>query len=226
MVDDTDVPAVEPEEAAQDAAVTEPAAPPWGDDFDAERAWKTIQNLRGFEKQAKEFERIQSDEDARAEWLKSHGYEIEDADVDSDDDEELFADEDDVVAPLKSKLEEIEQWKAEQEAEKNAARIRKDLATFNEGSDWDLDDDDREAIVERAARQNPKGFGPDELKKAHAWFIARLDRAAEAAVERAKTPKKKAPHVPAAGQAATEVPDLDDHDARVRHMLERMAGGS
>src|SRR5688500_13361811 len=116
MVDEPVVPAVEPEEAAQVAA-TEPAAPPWGDDFDAQRAWETITKLRGFEKQAKEFERIQSDDDARAEWLKSQGYEIADDEPDDSDDEELF-EEDDPIAPVRTELEEIKQWKAQQEAEK------------------------------------------------------------------------------------------------------------
>jgi hypothetical protein len=228
MSDDATVPAVEPGEAAQDAA-TEQASPPWGDDFDAQRAWDTITKLRAFEKPAREFERIKSDEDARAEFLKELGYEFAEDDEPDTPDEELF-DDDDPVAPLNEKLTQLEQWKQQQEAKEAAAAIRSDLDTFNEGSDWELDDDDRQAIVARANRQNPNGFGPDELRKAHDWFIARLDRAAEAAVERAKTPKPKAPHVTAAGKPATGTKPIEDmtpeeHRAWARERYQQMNQG-
>lgn len=39
--------------------------PPWGDDFDADRAWQTITHLRGIEEQFKALKK-QSDEDAAA----------------------------------------------------------------------------------------------------------------------------------------------------------------
>jgi DNA repair exonuclease SbcCD ATPase subunit len=159
---------------------------------------RALEHEREERRQAKEeLRRIREDETARAELLKEWGYEVED---DVPEDEELF---EDPVAPLTSKLSELEKWKQQQEAKEAVAAIRRDLDSFNEGSDWDLDDDDRQAIVERASRQHPDGFGPDELKKAHEWFIKRLDRAAEAAVERAKKPKAKAPHVTAAGKPAT-----------------------
>lgn len=208
MSDQSDVPAIEPDEAAQDAAAQEPASEhPWGDDFDAQRAWDTITKLRGFEKQAKEFERIQSDEEARAEWLKSQGYEITDDDEEADDpDEEDFEFEDD-ERPTEVRDPRVDDLLAE----RAQTQIRTDLDRFNAESGWELDDDDRRAIEVRARLQGgDKGFGPKELEAAHKWFIDRLERAASAGVERAKKPKPKAPHVTRGGKAATETPGWND----------------
>lgn len=202
MSDQSDVPAIEPGEAAQDAA-TESASPPWGTDFDAERAWKTIQTLRPFEKQAKEFERIQSDEQARAEWLKSLGYELAD-DEDEDSEEELFED-DDPVKPLNEKLTRLEQWQEKQEAKEMAVQIRTDLDDINKDSDWDLDDEDRQDIVSRAAR-DPKGFNRDALERAHKAFTERLARAEKRNTEQYRN-SKKAPTPPPTGKAGEQAFD-------------------
>jgi DNA repair exonuclease SbcCD ATPase subunit len=211
----TDAPAIEQEVA--DAPETE-------QDLGALK--RALEHEREERRQAKEeLRRIREDETTRAELLKEWGYEVEE----EVPDEELFED-DDPVAPLNEKLTRLEQWQQQQEAKEAAAAIRQDLDSFSEGSDWDLDDDDRQAIVERASRQNPNGFGPDELRKAHDWFIARLDRAAEAAVERAKTPKTKAPHVTAAGKPATGTKPIEDmtpdeHRAWARERYQQMNQG-
>ncbi len=99
----TDDLAEEPVEAAQDAVeTTEPdsveAPAPWGDDFDPSRAWQTITHLRDrekeLEKQAKEFERLQSDPDAFREFLSQRGYELpeEDDELEHDDEAPEFRD--------------------------------------------------------------------------------------------------------------------------------------
>lgn len=215
MSDQSDVPANEPVEVAQDATVQDAAIEhPWGDDFDPERAWKTIQNLRQFEKTAKEFERIQSDETARTEWLRGQGYEVETADAD-DSEEELF-EEDDPVAPVRKDLDELKTWQREREQERINGLIKADLDSYNEDSGWDLDDDDRADIVARATRLNPKGFGPDDLKKAHEAFIARLNRAGENGVEKAKKPKPSPSHVPSGGKAATGTKNVAEMNTRER----------
>jgi hypothetical protein len=214
-VEETEVPATEQEVAD--------ATP---DTNDVGALMRALEREREERRQAKEeLRRIREDETARAELLKEWGYEVEE----EVPDEELFED-DDPVAPLNEKLTRLEQWQQQQEAKEAAAAIRQDLDSFSEGSDWDLDDDDRQAIVERASRQNPKGFGPDELKKAHEWFTARLDRAAEVAVERAKKPKPKAPHVTAAGKPATGTKPIEDmtpeeHRAWARERYQQMNQG-
>lgn len=78
MADDPDDLAEEPVETAQEpveptTAEPEAEAHPWGEDFDPERAWNTIQNLRQFEKQAKEYERLRSDPDAIYELARQAG---------------------------------------------------------------------------------------------------------------------------------------------------------
>lgn len=222
MSDDTDVPAVEPDEAAQDAAVQEAASPPWGDDFDPERAWKTITNLRQFEKQAKEFERLQSDESYRDEWVRKHYSFVEDEPGDADDSDEVDFEEDDPVKPLTEKLTALEKWQQEREAERVANQIREDLTAINDGSDWELDDYDRELIVANASR-DPRGFNRDALERAHKTYIDRLNRAGEVHVERAKKPKPSPSHVPKGGTAATGTKNVSEMTTREREqfMIER-----
>jgi hypothetical protein len=206
MSDEPVVPAVEPEEAA-DTAV-EPTSPPWGDDFDAQRAWDTIQKLRPFEKQAREFERIKTDEEARAAFIKELGYEFADDDEPDVPEEELFED-DDPVAPLNKKLTELEQWKQQQEAKETANQIRQDLDAIHGDSDWELDDKARRWIVHEAS-QDPKGFDRAALERAHKDLIDQWEQIAARGVERAKKPKPKAPHITAAGKPATGTKSITD----------------
>lgn len=196
MSDQSDVPATEPDEAAQVAAEQQPASPPWGDDFDAQRAWDTITKLRGFEKQAKEFERIQSDEEARTAWLKSQGYEFAESDEASDSDELEFEDDD---APQQ----EFRDPRVDALLEERAReQIKTDLDRFNADSGWELDDDDRRRIeVDARLLGGDKGFGPAELEKAHKAYIERLDRAAEARQPKPKTP---VPTPPSSGRAGEQ----------------------
>jgi hypothetical protein len=58
-------------------------------------------------------------------------------------------------------------------------------------------------------------------KAVNAWF-EREEKALEAALQAHKQ-SKRAPHVPAAGKAATQVPDLDDPNARRQWMAQRFA---
>jgi hypothetical protein len=87
-------PADMPDETAQDAV--EPIEPsseeppaPWGDDFNPDRAWRTITHLRDREKeleqQAKQFERLRNDPDAFREFLSEQGYELPEEDDEPDD---------------------------------------------------------------------------------------------------------------------------------------------
>ena len=61
---DGQTPADAPASEAPSNATTDPKPAPWGDDFDPERAWKTIQNLREAEK-AWKAEKASADEERR-----------------------------------------------------------------------------------------------------------------------------------------------------------------
>lgn len=91
---DLEDPADVPVETAQDAV--EPNEPsstespaPWGEDFDKDRAWRTITHLRDREKelepQAKQFERLRNDPDAFREFLSEQGYELPEEDDEPED---------------------------------------------------------------------------------------------------------------------------------------------
>lgn len=216
-------------EAAQGASETE--APPWGDDFKPEQAWRTITTQREAEKELKErLRRIEEDEETRAELLRKWGYEVTD-DEDVSGEEDFEFEDDDQLAPVTAKLGELEQWKADQETKEMAAQIREDLTGIHGESEWDLDDEDRQDIVSRAAR-DPKGFNRDALERAHKYYIDRWERAATQGVERAKKPRPKPSHVTAAGKAATDTKNIvdmtpDEHRAWARERFkERAQGGT
>jgi hypothetical protein len=208
-VEETEVPAIEQEVAD---------ATPDTEDVGALK--RALDREREERRQAKEeLRRIREDETARAELLKEWGYEVED----EVPDEELFAD-DDPVAPLKSELEEIKQWKQEQQQQQVIEAFDKQVDKLEEGSEWELEHDDRQWIWDHASRTK-NGLSVESIQEAHKALIARYERIAESAVERAKKPRPKAPHVTPGGEPATEVRNLDDHSERVKHMLERMQGG-
>jgi hypothetical protein len=208
-VEETEVPAIEQEVAD---------ATPDTEDVGALK--RALDREREERRQAKEeLRRIREDETARAELLKEWGYEVED----EVPDEELFAD-DDPVAPLKSELEEIKQWKQEQQQQQVIEAFDKQVDKLEEGSEWELEHDDRQWIWDHASRTK-NGLSVESIQEAHKALIARYERIAESAVERAKKPKPKAPHVTPGGEPAQEVRSLDSHSDRVQHMLERMQGG-
>lgn len=210
----------EPEPSAEAAqGATETETPPWGDDFDASKAWSTITKQRESEKELKEeLRRIREDETARTELLQEWGYELADDDEDSSEEGDNDIEFEDQAPDGEVRDPRVDALLAEREQQ----RIRTDIDRFNEGSDWELDDDDREQIELRARLKHPKGFGPKELEQAHKWYVERLDAKAQVALERAKKPKPKPPHVPAGGKPATEIPDLDDRNERRRWMQEQL----
>jgi hypothetical protein len=222
--DDPTIPADEPVEAAQSAPETTDSEPaPWGDDFDQQRAWRTITHqrdqLKEFERAAKEYERLKSDPDAQREFLDSLGYEVEEDDIDTDE-----PGENPDVAALKQQLQDLAQWREQEEAARREAAFRKDVGALAEQAEVELDNDDLEWIAFRASKT-----GEVNAASVKAAFDALYERdiaRAQRYGERLKN-SKKAPVVTPQGAAATPAPpDLDDQAARHRWMLERMQGGS
>jgi hypothetical protein len=209
-VEETEVPATEQEVAD--------ATP---DTNDVGALMRALEREREERRQAKEeLRRIREDETARTELLKEWGYEVAEDEV---PDEELFDDED-PVAPVRSEVEDLKQWRAEVQREKIVEAFDKQVDKLAEGSEWELEHDDRQWIWDHASRTK-NGLSVESIQEAHKALIARYERIAESAVERAKKPRPKAPHVTPGGEPATEVRNLDDHSERVKHMLERMQGG-
>jgi hypothetical protein len=222
--DDPVIPADEPVEAAQSAPETTDAPPPWGEDFDAARAWQTITHQRRREAEleavAKEFERLKSDPDAQKEFISGLGYEVEEDDIEDDDEPGVNPD----VAALKQQLDDLAQWREQREAEERAAAFNADVDRLAEEADVELDSDDREWIAYRASKAQG-GFTPEAVQAAFKALYDRDIARAQRYGERLKN-SKKAPVVSPPGVPATPAPtDLDDPQARVKFMLERMQGG-
>jgi hypothetical protein len=221
--DDPVIPADEPVEAAQSAPETTDAPPPWGEDFDAARAWQTITHQRRREAEleavAREFERLKSDPDAQKEFISGLGYEVEEDDIE-DDEPGVNPD----VAALKQQLDDLAQWREQREAEERAAAFNADVDRLAEEADVELDSDDREWIAYRASKAQG-GFTPEAVQAAFKALYDRDIARAQRYGERLKN-SKKAPVVSPPGVPATPAPtDLDDPQARVKYMLERMQGG-
>lgn len=96
-------------------------------------------------------------------------------------------------------------------------QIDEDLSTFvrQAGEDRELHGGAREWVIARA-QQDPKGFSPNALKKAVDDWFALVDGLGPAKPK----PKPKSHQPPRSGGPATEVPDLDDRDARRRYMAD------
>ena len=62
-----------PEPPKSDPTHTEPSSNPWGDDFDAEKAWKLVQNLKQEVKDAKSASRSSAADDAKKELAQTIG---------------------------------------------------------------------------------------------------------------------------------------------------------
>jgi hypothetical protein len=200
--DDPVIPADEPVEAAQSAPETTDAPPPWGEDFDAARAWQTITHQRRREAE-----------------LEAVGYEVEEDDI---EDDEPGTNPD--VAALKQQLDDLAQWREQREAEERAAAFNADVDRLAEEADVELDSDDREWIAYRASKAQG-GFTPEAVQAAFKALYDRDIARAQRYGERLKN-SKKAPVVSPPGVPATPAPtDLDDPQARVKFMLERMQGG-
>lgn len=215
----TDAPNEEPI-AAETAETSD--APPWGEDFDPERAWNTIQTQRAEAKElkqsaqrARELEAQWDDEDAHFAFLANRGYQFGD---DEEDDLDLYEDEgpDPTIEELKAvkaDLAELRQDKAERE-------FNADLSKLAKAAEVTLSERDRK-LIQHAT--NEGGGNPSALKKAfEQWDEER--KAYETEVIERYRESKKAPHVSKVGKQATDTPDYENmsRSDRVKAMAERV----
>lgn len=226
-------PVVEPaeqSEVAADEAVppgdTTETPPPWGEDFDAARAWSTIQHQRSreteLEQQVKQFERLQSDPEALSEFLEGLGYELASDDEEDESDDPDFDPDDPVyrLSALEQRIAEREEREAKAAEEAEFAskvqfaeqKIEEALESLNVS-----DELDKEWIVEKALALPPTEEGIPNIKAAHDKFIEFQN-----ALKKRWAGSKDTSHV-ATGTSATQVPDLDDEQQRQAWLRERYA---
>ncbi|MFD0044738.1 hypothetical protein ACFVGV_06060 [Pseudarthrobacter scleromae] len=115
-----------------------PAAPPWGDDFDAERAWNLVQNLR-------------SEKDSLKGELATARQKIQ----------EIEAGESDGLKELRTRAEAAEARAKKAEHELTLSKVLKDFPAL-EGFEDLLTGDDEEAIRSKAERLAAIGKKPEE----------------------------------------------------------------
>lgn len=104
--------AAEATQGVVEHAAPETTTPPWGDDFQPEKAWGTIENLRRREKELEQSERelkaLRSDPDRFREFASQHGYEFEEEPVE----EPVY---DEGYDPVAAKVDALEQKIQQQE---------------------------------------------------------------------------------------------------------------
>lgn len=188
-------------------------SPPWGDDFDPDRAWSTIQTQRAEEtklkERAKQLDDQWEDERAHLDWLRERGYEFEDV----EDDQGFYEPhDDDQLDPKEERLARLEQAEAQR-------LFNADLKDLADDADVELQADERELIGLKTGQYGNDRRALERAFKEH--LEAR--KAFEAKVIERYRQSKQAPQVPKGGREATDKPDLSDDTSRHQWMAEQWA---
>lgn len=212
----------------QSVETTDSSPPPWGDDFDAARAWQTISHLRKREQElesdAKAWKRFREDEDARRETLAELGYEFEEAD-DEDGPDEFEVDTAPVQIPkaLQKELDELKAWRSQQEQREAKKAFDDHISELAAQSEVSLTQFEKQAVLAASVQA---GFNP---KSTEAAFKELLDykRAEEQRIIEQYGASKKAPRFSSSGKSATNVKPIHEMTAKERqeYMLERFQTG-
>lgn len=195
-------------------------SPPWGEDFDAQRAWNTIQTLRGEVKEAKQgaqevdVETLLRDPQRYAEVLDALGLEEVDEDPDQYDEDEEFVD------PYEQRLSGVEEQMARQQEMDDLRAFSSHLQTLAQGAEVELTERDRQVLLNASQEY---GFNPEATEKAFKEYLEERKTFEKRVIEDYIKSKKNAPHVSTVGTNANEVPDLDDDQTRQKWMAERWA---
>ena len=190
--------AAEAAEAAQSAVDTEGSPPPWGDDFNPERAWQTITHLRGREKElesdAKAWKRLQEDEEARLEFARQHFDFADDDDDEAEQGSGLYDEEDDTEdQPLTRR--EWQEWQAQQETNGMWGQFDTHLTTLADEAKVPLSDGDRLRLKIEAAGKDGRPAGPQATEKAFQKLVAEREEFRKSALDD-YLKSKRAPNSP------------------------------
>ena len=182
--------AAESAEIAQSAVETESSPPPWGEDFNPERAWNTITHLRGREKEleseAKQWKQFREDEEFRKQQLAELGYEFEEEPDDEDDYE------DEPAQPAQDpRVDALIAERAQERYERDLEKFSGDRELSTQAKDW---------IQYTTART---GNSPEALEKAVKAWVEYEDGLRETARrERPKPPTP--PSAPQSGRSGEQ----------------------
>lgn len=223
---------VEPDAAPPEtpAEATE-EAPPWGDDFDPQRAWNTIQTQRARETQLEQqIKALREDPQALNEFLSELGYELPDDEDDTDEDEFLDEDpdDDDEDDPLAARLKALEQKLAEQEQKEAAKAEEAVLNQMLEGVekqfasiDGEMDEEQKVELLNHARLFPLTEDGLPDIRAAHDALEARVETKVKSRLK-GWAGTKDGSVVNAVGAPGTQVPDLDDPAQRRAYMKQRL----
>jgi hypothetical protein len=201
---------------AQSADVADGSPPPWGEDFDAARAWQTISHLRKreseLESDAKAWKRFREDEDARRETLTELGYEFEE---DGEDDE--FDDEpvEPTVIPkaLQKELDDLKAWRGQQEQREAKQAFDEHIGRLASESEVELTQFEKQAVLASSVQA---GFNPKATEKAFKDFLDYRRSQEQQIIERYGE-SKKAPRFSSSGKSATNVKPVHEMTTKERH---------
>jgi hypothetical protein len=210
---------------AQSAPEGTPDAPP---QIDWEKRYNDLRPQ--YDRTNQELAKL-NDEDYQKQLMAQWGYEV--------DEPEPVYEQQDPTAELRQQIAELSEWKNAQEQQRQQAeqldQITSSVAEQFQSVAPDLDkqtnDPDpavresaartREWITTRALNMNPREDGMPDIQGAVNEYNAWVSEQQQKWEQGRKRPR--APHVPPGGQAGTDAPNLDDREARRRHMAEQLA---
>lgn len=192
----------------------QPTSENWEQRYKDAQAWGTRNAQRAAELEAETalVARLRSeDPNEQREALRALGYEVPDDDTQYSDPNEQLARE---LAELKAWRDE---FTGQQQQEQYVAQIE---ASVEQQLDQlgNLSDPQKDWIVSRAIALPPTQEGLPDIPAAHAEFQALINAEKQAWAGT----KPRSAFTTAAGQQASQVPDLDKHEKRVDYMLSRL----
>lgn len=171
------------------------------------------------------FRRFESDPDALLEFIQEHHPDLLAEDDEPEPEPDQFLD--DEEHPLTQEVQELREWRDQQEAAQQQAIFQQ------EWSGWEnhvkglaskhgveLSKRDVNALRVESTGQGGWPVGPDKAGELLNGFMDELQTYEQQVVERARKRPKPA-RGPGDGTTATKVPDLDDPQERVRWMAEQ-----
>jgi uncharacterized protein YecE (DUF72 family) len=187
-------------------------SPPWGDNFNPERAWSTIQDQRRerdqLEAEVKQFRALREDPDAQRAFLEELGYEIPDDEPEQPD----WAQEDDYADPTEARIAQVEDRLSQIQQQEEMQQIAAHVAELTQDSGLDLDT--QKYLFEIATQP---GYNPQRTEKIVKQHIAAVKAAEERAIEQYRE-SKRTQTPPPPGTAGEPAPDLKDDKARREYL--------